>query len=99
MLRPMQQVGLDALRSEGASLPVLVSSLARLRACAVTKALCSAPTERWVSEILGIKLSRKMGDGSRLFFFLGDVRSCLRHIPSCCFPETVPEIVECGKVA
>jgi hypothetical protein len=54
------------------------------------------PTKRRVSEILGIKLSRKIRERSDLFFFLGDVGSCLRHIPSCRFPETVPKVVECG---
>ena len=58
------------------------------------------PTERRGSEILGIKLSRKTRDGSRLvFFFLGDVRSRLRHVPSCRLSEAVPKVVERGQVA
>ena len=70
--------------------------LARLWPRVCNEGSVQRPTERRVSEILGIKLSRKTSDGSSLFFFLGDVRSCLRHVPSCRFSETVPEVVECG---
>jgi hypothetical protein len=57
------------------------------------------PTERRVWEILGIKLSRKTKVADDLFFFLSDVCSGFRHVPSCCFSETVPEVVEGGEVA
>ena len=70
--------------------------LARLRPRVCNEGSMQRPTKRRVSEILGIKLSRNSWGGTRLFFFLGDVCSCLGHVPSCCFPETVPEVVECG---
>ena len=77
--------------------PSVLLGLARLRPRVFNEGSVQCPTERRVSEILGIKLSRRISDGFRLvFFFLGDVRSRLWHVPSCCFSEAVPKVVECG---